>query len=249
MDEMNKMKHMDDVEHPEETEYMDEYYDDEYYDDEYYGDEYYDDEHYEEEEPKKKGKSKIVLVLLMLAFIGTVFAMHITNVPLIKVDYGTLTNSQQLWTNALTLVVFIFCGAYITRLLTKLLTSGFCFVVSILFMAISLVTAILQVNALPFVPNYYTFLVMYNVFGGLGIGIGYNTMFAEAKVWFPKHIGFYLVMLLTGFLLGVLVVISAVYVLINQATLDWTVFYAVFSAILAIAMIIVSGMLRSTVNH
>ncbi|MCL2425256.1 MAG: hypothetical protein FWD05_02850 [Oscillospiraceae bacterium] len=191
---------------------------------------------------KSNGKLSIAILIMLLA--GVVLAMHITNMPLVKVNFGTLTTAGQLWTNIAILFMFLFCGVFISLLLSKKTSPTFRFILSTILLLISLLAAILQMESLPYVDNYYLFWRVYNVSGGIGVGIAYSTLFSTTNLWFPKNIGFFLLMLLTGFVIGVLVIGSIIYVLINVANIDWLRVYSIFSIILGICVIIAAAVFR-----
>lgn len=53
--------------------------------------------------------------------------------------------------------------------------------------------------------NIIVLYLFYGTFGGLGVGIGYNTIVATTNVWFPDKVGFSSGVLMMGFGLGSLV--------------------------------------------
>jgi len=195
----------------------------------------------------QKRSVKFIIAVGVLLFTGIVFALHVTNVPLRKVGLGALFTSTQLWANFVTLIIFVFCGAVISMLLFRKTSAAFRFITSSAFILVSLIAAILQIISIPNLENYYLFFVIYKVFGGIGIGMSYGTVFSTTSSWFPGKIGFSILLIFSAIALGVLIVGSLggiIYFILNAATIDWLVVYIIFSIIISVLMIMLSSFIR-----
>ena len=82
----------------------------------------------------------------------------------------------------------------------------------------------------------------YGVLGGLGVGIGYNSILATTNAWFPDKVGFSSGVMLMGFGLGSLILGTASVNLIAQ--LGITVVFAGIGALTCLIVILASIVLK-----
>jgi len=195
------------------------------------------------EQSVKKSSGKLIFAIIIMLMTGVILALHVTNVPLTKVNYSALTTAGQLWRNLAILFMFLFCGVFVSVLLSKIASPTFRFILSAILLLTSLLAAILQLASLPYIDNYYLFWYIYSIAGGLGVGMAYSTLFSTTNVWFPDNI-FLILMSLAGVIIGVLVIGSIIYVIINMTSIDWLSVYTVFSIILSICVIIAAAIFR-----
>jgi len=198
------------------------------------------------EQSARTRNANLIFAVAVMLFTGIIFAMHVTNVPLRKVSFVYLVDEAQLWTNFATLIVYIFCGATASKLISRITTPTFRFVLSAVMLLISFAAVLFQIAALPFSPNYFLLYTIYTVFGGLGIGVAYCTVFTTTKTWFPRKIGFFVIIVLVAVVLGLLIVGglgSLIYLLVNISSIGWVTFYLIFSVIASVFMIIAAAII------
>ena len=146
-----------------------------------------------------KSKRMIYLALstLTLFFLGLIYAFSMFAAPMCS-SFGLEKGAVGLTFN---IMMITFCvGAVVGSQLEKKIGVKGALVVS----AAMFLVGFAGTGALAYgnIAVVYTF---YGVLGGLGVGIGYNTVIATTNVWFPDKVGFSSGVLMMGFGLSSLI--------------------------------------------
>ncbi|MDY3980165.1 MULTISPECIES: MFS transporter [unclassified Paraeggerthella] len=146
-------------------------------------------------------KSKRVLYLILstltLLFLGLIYAFSMFAAPMCS-SFGLEKGAVALTFN---IMMITFCiGAVIgSQIEKKIGVKGTLLVAAVLFFIGFAGTGIFGNGSIAVV------YLCYGTFGGLGVGVGYNSVVATTNVWFPDKVGFSSGVLMMGFGLGSLI--------------------------------------------
>ena len=146
---------------------------------------------------KKKRAFYLASSAFSLLFLGLIYAFSMFAGPM-RQAYGLEKNAVALTFN---IMMITFCiGAVIGAQIEKRIgLRTTLFASAALFFAGFAGTATFANGS---IESVYVF---YGVLGGLGVGIGYNSIIATTNVWFPDKVGFSSGVLMMGFGLGSLI--------------------------------------------
>ncbi|WP_165055264.1 MULTISPECIES: MFS transporter [unclassified Adlercreutzia] len=146
---------------------------------------------------KRKRAVYLVLSTLSLLFLGLIYAFSMFAAPLCA-TFGLEKDAVGLTFN---IMMIAFCvGAVIgSQIEGRLGVRGTLVVSATMFLVGFAGTGLLGYGSIGAVYGFY------GVCGGLGVGIGYNTVIATTNVWFPDKVGFSSGVLMMGFGLSSLI--------------------------------------------
>lgn len=176
-------------------------------------------------EMKKRWLYLITGVILLL-FLGLIYAWSVFRVPLAK-EFG--------WTDAQLSVTFsvsmmMFClGGLISGIINRKSRVRLTMILCALFLAAGFLGA----------SNIHTLTGIYLTYGGLcgfGVGLGYNAVISTVVKWFPDKQGLISGITLMGFGFGGMLLGTAGAALISS--LGWRMTFRMFGAVFAVIMIV-----------
>jgi OFA family oxalate/formate antiporter-like MFS transporter len=176
-------------------------------------------------EMKKRWLYLITGVILLL-FLGLIYAWSVFRVPLAK-EFG--------WTDAQLSVTFsvsmmMFClGGLISGIINRKSRVRLTMILCALFLAAGFLGA----------SNIHTLTGIYLTYGGLcgfGVGLGYNAVISTVVKWFPDKQGLISGITLMGFGFGGMLLGTAGAALISN--LGWRMTFRMFGAVFAVIMIV-----------
>ncbi len=149
----------------------------------------------------------LVVATAVLLFLGLIYAWSIFKVPFSGI-FPDWTISQMSLTFTLSMIFFCL-GGFAGGLLSKHFSVRVRYLIAavMLFAGFFVVSTLKAENPAASLTMLYIF---YGVFGGGGVGVGYNTTIGTINKWFPDKVGLASGIMLMGFGLGGLVLGSAV---------------------------------------
>lgn len=146
---------------------------------------------------KRKRVVYLALSTVSLLFLGLIYAFSMFAAPMCQA-FGLEKAAVGLTFN---IMMITFClGAVIGSQIEKRLgVRGTLIVAGVMFFAGFAGTGAFATGSIAVVYGFY------GVLGGLGVGIGYNTVIATTNVWFPDRVGLSSGVLMMGFGLGSLI--------------------------------------------
>lgn len=183
---------------------------------------------------KSKRMLYLALSTLTLLFLGLIYAFSMFAGPM-TTAFGLEKSAVGLTFN---IMMITFCvGAIIgSQVEKKLGVRGTLFVAAVLFFLGFAGTGMLGNGSITVV------YLCYGTLGGLGVGMGYNTVVATTNVWFPDRVGFSSGVLMMGFGLGSLILGTLSVNLIPALGLN-TIFIGI-GVITALVVIVLACTLR-----
>ncbi len=182
----------------------------------------------------KKRWSYLAAGTVMLVFLGLIYAWSIFKAPFNAV-YADWTVSQLSLTFTISMIFFCL-GGFLAGILLKRLKPALVLRAA----AVLLFAGFFGVSRLnPEEPekSLYLLYLLYGVFCGGGVGIGYNTIISTVNKWFADRAGTASGVMMMGFGLGGIILGSAVSAFIGQIGL-----FSTFAALAAgIAVILIAG--------
>lgn len=178
----------------------------------------------------------LCLGTLILLFLGLIYAWSLFRTPFSEV-YSTWTVSQLSMT--FTISIICFCvGGFIGGKLGNKFSLG----VRLIIAAVCLFIGFFVVSTLD--PNdpsgsLVKLYIFYGIFGGGGVGIGYNAVIASITKWFPDKVGLASGIMMMGFGLGGLVLGSIVNSMVAKSGVFSTFRFLAF----ATAVVLIAGAL------
>lgn len=151
----------------------------------------------EANEIKKKRSVYLVLSAVSLLFLGLIYAFSMFAAPMCQ-SFGLEKSAVGLTFN---IMMITFCiGAVVgSQIEGKIGVRNTLIIAAIMFLAGFAGTGLFADGNIGIVYGCY------GVLGGLGVGIGYNSVIATTNVWFPDKVGFSSGVLMMGFGLGSLI--------------------------------------------
>lgn len=151
----------------------------------------------EANEIKKKRSVYLVLSAVSLLFLGLIYAFSMFAAPMCQ-SFGLEKSAVGLTFN---IMMITFCiGAVLgSQIEGKIGVRNTLIIAAIMFLAGFAGTGLFADGNIGIVYGCY------GVLGGLGVGIGYNSVIATTNVWFPDKVGFSSGVLMMGFGLGSLI--------------------------------------------
>ena len=153
---------------------------------------------------------------LALLFLGLIYAWSIFRTP-----FGELFPDWSISQLSLTFTIsmIFFClGGFAGGIMSKSLSVRTRFLIAAIMLFIGFF-AVSMVNTENSSASLTMLYIFYGVFGGGGVGVGYNTVIGTINKWFPDKVGLASGIMLMGFGLGGLVLGSVVNSLIGSAGL------------------------------
>lgn len=153
---------------------------------------------------------------LALLFLGLIYAWSIFRTP-----FGELFPDWSISQLSLTFTIsmIFFClGGFAGGIMSKSLSVRTRFLIAAVMLFIGFF-AVSMVNTENSSASLTMLYIFYGVFGGGGVGVGYNTVIGTINKWFPDKVGLASGIMLMGFGLGGLVLGSVVNSLIGSAGL------------------------------
>lgn len=146
---------------------------------------------------KSKRTLYLVLSTLSLLFLGLIYAFSMFAAPMCA-TFGLEKSSVGLTFN---IMMIAFCiGAVVgSQIEGKIGVRATLIISAIMFFCGFAGTGLFAMGSIGVVYGFY------GVLGGLGVGIGYNSVIATTNVWFPDKVGFSSGVLMMGFGLGSLI--------------------------------------------
>lgn len=174
----------------------------------------------------KKRWIYLITGVILLLFLGLIYAWSVFRVPLAK-EFG--------WTDAQLSVTFsvsmmMFClGGLISGIINRKSRVRLTMILCALFLAAGFLGA----------SNIHTLTGIYLTYGGLcgfGVGLGYNAVISTVVKWFPDKQGLISGITLMGFGFGGMLLGTAGAALISS--LGWRMTFRMFGAVFAVIMIV-----------
>ncbi len=149
----------------------------------------------------------LIIATAVLLFLGLIYAWSIFKVPFSGI-FPDWTISQMSLTFTISMIFFCL-GGFAGGLLSKHFSVRVRYLIAavMLFAGFFVVSTLKAENPAASLTMLYIF---YGVFGGGGVGVGYNTTIGTINKWFPDKVGLASGIMLMGFGLGGLVLGSAV---------------------------------------
>ena len=183
---------------------------------------------------KSKRMLYLALSTLTLLFLGLIYAFSMFAGP-ICTTFGLEKAAVGLTFN---IMMITFCvGAVIgSQIEAKIGVRNTLFVAAALFFCVFAGTGLFGNGSITVV------YLCYGVLGGLGVGVGYNSVIATTNVWFPDKVGFSSGVLMMGFGLGSLILGT---LSVNLApTLGLGTVFAAIGVITALVVVVLACTLR-----
>lgn len=186
-------------------------------------------------EKQKSGRwGYLVLGVVLLLFLGLIYAWSVFRVPLEK-EFG--------WSKAQTSITFsismmMFClGGLVSGIVTGKRGPRFTLIFCAVFLAIGFISAS-RINSL---PGIY---ISYGGLCGFGVGLGYNACISTIVKWFPDKQGLISGISLMGFGFGSMLLGTVGASMITD--LGWRRTFVIFGVVFAAIMLIGALLLKST---
>lgn len=188
---------------------------------------------------KRKRVVYLALSTVSLLFLGLIYAFSMFAAPMCQA-FGLEKAAVGLTFN---IMMITFClGAVIGSQIEKRLgVRGTLIVAGVMFFAGFAGTGAFATGSIAVVYGFY------GVLGGLGVGIGYNTVIATTNVWFPDRVGLSSGVLMMGFGLGSLILGTLSVNLANALGLS-TVFIGIGIATALIIIVLANTLKRPPAN-
>lgn len=188
---------------------------------------------------KRKRVVYLALSTVSLLFLGLIYAFSMFAAPMCQA-FGLEKAAVGLTFN---IMMITFClGAVIGSQIEKRLgVRGTLIVAGVMFFAGFAGTGAFATGSIAVVYGFY------GVLGGLGVGIGYNTVIATTNVWFPDRVGLSSSVLMMGFGLGSLILGTLSVNLANALGLS-TVFIGIGIATALIIIVLANTLKRPPAN-
>jgi OFA family oxalate/formate antiporter-like MFS transporter len=184
----------------------------------------------------KQGNKVVLLVVgtVMLLFLGLIYAWSIFRAPLTAI-FTDWTPTQVSVSFSISIVCFC-VGGFIAGKLAAVLKHRVIILISAAFILIGFVVIKLLFNEASPQGTLTTLYIFYGVFGGLGVGLSYNTLLGVIARWWPGRAGFASGVLLLGFGIGGLLLGSIVSVLTGSVGIGTT--FLIMGVLLAVILFI-----------
>lgn len=177
---------------------------------------------------------------LVLLFLGLIYAWSIFRTPFSEL-FPDWSISQLSLTFTISMIFFCL-GGFAGGVMSKNLSVRIRFLIAavLLFAGFFGVSMVNKDNSSSSLTMLYIF---YGVFGGGGVGIGYNTVIGTINKWFPDKVGLASGIMLMGFGLGGLVLGSVVNSLIGSAGL--LLVFRILGILIAIVCVLAAFIVKS----
>lgn len=159
---------------------------------------------------RRKRAVYLVLSTVTLLFLGLIYAFSAFKAPMVE-SFNVPIDRVGVTFN---IMMITFClGALLgSQIEKKVGVRGAIFSSAVMFAVGFIGTALFAQG------NVCMIWIFYGAIGGLGVGIGYNSVIATTNVWFPDKVGLSSGILMMGFGLGALIIGSLISVPIYNAT-------------------------------
>ncbi len=173
---------------------------------------------------------------ILLLFLGLIYGWSIFRAPLTEF-FPQWSTSQLSLTFTISMICFclggFFSGQMLKKISHKVLLAAAAVILFIGFFGVSMLDVSDPSSSL--IKLY----VLYGIFGGFGVGIGYNSVIGTVNKWFPDKAGLASGIMMMGFGLGGIVLGGVVNVLIGSMGL-----FATFKALaVSISVILICGVI------
>jgi len=185
------------------------------------------------ENPKKTRWLYLVLGVVLLLFLGLIYAWSVFRAPLQK-EFGW-TDSQASLTFSISMMMFCI-GGVVSGIFTAKKGPRFTMIFCALFIALGFLGAS-RIQGL--VGIYLT----YGVLCGFGVGLGYNAIVSTVVKWFPDKQGLISGITLMGFGFGGMILGTVGASMITS--LGWRVTFMIFALVFCIMMLLGAFILRA----
>lgn len=183
---------------------------------------------------KSKRMLFLALSTLTLLFLGLIYAFSMFAAPMCT-SFGLEKSAVGLTFNIM-MITFCFGAVIGSQIEKRIGVRGTLVVAAVMFLCGFAGTGLFANG------NIMVVYGCYGVLGGLGVGIGYNSVIATTNVWFPDRVGFSSGVLMMGFGLGSLILGTLSVNLIPAVGLG-TVFTAI-GVITCVVVIVLAMLLR-----
>ncbi len=188
-----------------------------------------------EQQIKSKRTVYLCLSTLVLLFLGLIYAFSMFAKPMIQ-DFGL--SGVGITFNIMMIAFCTGCvgGSFVDK---KLGVRNSLIVCAILFAIGFIGTGLLTGNG-----GMTVLYICYAVFGGLGCGVGYNTIVATTNVWFPDKVGFSSGVMMMGFGVSSLIFGNLALTLRSSAGIDMGMILVIIGIVVTILVLMLAFVLK-----
>ena len=187
---------------------------------------------------------KLVVAVIVMLFVGIIYAWSITKTPFEITVAGNIENDTQLGLNYTLSIIFFCLGGFAAGLISNQTSTALRFILSAFMLFTGYFSSSLMIVTIPYTENYFLLYMAYGMLGGLGTGLAFVTLVSTITAWFPDKRGFASGITLMGFGLSLLIVGRVVDLLGSSDSVGWRSTYVLIAIALGLILIIAAIIIK-----